>query len=709
LVGLLTVSSVATAQTCPEQSRSYTVLGQIQSGLAISIGVPPAGSGGIPMQPCETISFLINLSMPAPNPQFPAGFGVSTTLVGANGNILSGSQNSMSATAAFPRPVDVEDYPSLNGTRDPSELVTSLRLLAAPATATYPVHYSVQILLTPRPGFNRGGLTYGTAPTTFGGDLIKMSLPTAAVANHAQHFRLTLAPGQAVRLSGTLTNRHTAFTGLAVKLTNPAGQLVTNLLNKSVGPNTTIAYTSASYSNPSSSAVSLDVVFSEQYFTKLHIAIVQVQVITLKLYLDQYGDPGTGAGTYVPGSDPSGVSLAVPPPCSPPQQCLPIHQITAIAAYVDDNGSVVVPPVDPTSQVSFQMQNVSAFKGMAMNLNDNRSSQTLPDLTLASTSPVVISFGADNKARLTISVWDYGAWGEVVATHSWAAAAPMRIPRDDNGNKVPDAGWKTAAGNVISDSGAPGAANEDTDAGPSVSGPPAVGLVGDGLTQFEEYRGFVVKGLHKRTNPTVKDLFVSSNVVYKLDDIALGFLSPSSALSTHRVHGPDEPGPMPVEYSCVSIASFCARLINFNYWNYASGQPPLTHFDQKAHRVWNAPGGIPSIVGATDAPCGTTNGSTPNEVGLTATQIFVGQHVAKGLLTMTDEQIGNELRRTVAHEIAHALHVKHRNDVPSCEDGAIIGPGPSVMDSDWYFGPPDTDPRSQFNDADRAQMRLHLR
>jgi hypothetical protein len=49
---------------------------------------------GVPMQPCETISFLINLSMLVPNTQFLAGFGVTITLAGASGTILAGSQNS---------------------------------------------------------------------------------------------------------------------------------------------------------------------------------------------------------------------------------------------------------------------------------------------------------------------------------------------------------------------------------------------------------------------------------------------------------------------------------------------------------------------------------------------------------------------------------------------------------------------------------------
>ncbi|MBI2565592.1 MAG: hypothetical protein HYV63_00985, partial [Candidatus Schekmanbacteria bacterium] len=49
---------------------------------------------------------------------------------------------------------------------------------------------------------------------------------------------------------------------------------------------------------------------------------------------------------------------------------------------------------------------------------------------------------------------------------------------------------------------------EDTDAAPPVSGSPAAGLVGDGFTAYEEFRGFVVDRVLHRTDPSAKDLFV---------------------------------------------------------------------------------------------------------------------------------------------------------------------------------------------------------
>jgi hypothetical protein len=38
------------------------------------------------------------------------------------------------------------------------------------------------------------------------------------------------------------------------------------------------------------------------------------------------------------------------------------------------------------------------------------------------------------------------------------------------------------------------------------------GLVGDNFTRFEEYRGFITRGVHRRTSPLIKDLFTATTV-----------------------------------------------------------------------------------------------------------------------------------------------------------------------------------------------------
>ena len=91
----------------------------------------------------------------------------------------------------------------------------------------------------------------------------------------------------------------------------------------------------------------------------------------------------------------------------------------------------------------------------------------------------------------TVRFRDYGAFGTITAG---ACTTEMReYPVDENDNAISDAA-------TLHD---PGDADEDEDkelTGRSTSR-------GDGLSRYEEYRGFFVKGTHTRTNPDEMDLF----------------------------------------------------------------------------------------------------------------------------------------------------------------------------------------------------------
>ncbi len=82
----------------------------------------------------------------------------------------------------------------------------------------------------------------------------------------------------------------------------------------------------------------------------------------------------------------------------------------------------------------------------------------------------------------------------------------VTIPTDRNGNGIPDAGWKAHDNDKVtySDRADPKEIANDDD-----EEPPLDKYRGDGLTLYEEYRGFMIKGgKHIRTNPTIKDLFL---------------------------------------------------------------------------------------------------------------------------------------------------------------------------------------------------------
>src|SRR4029077_10293544 len=122
--------------------------------------------------------------------------------------------------------------------------------------------------------------------------------------------------------------------------------------------------------------------------------------------------------------------------------------------------------------------------------------------------------------KTKLYVYDYAAYGELVATLTTSKktyTVKLTLPDTTvNQNKIADSGWKalqdasTGAVITIPNVGLDPAADEDDN--PAAQGEPALDTVGDGLTNLEEYRGFVVKGTRRRLNPFRKDLFV------RLDD-----------------------------------------------------------------------------------------------------------------------------------------------------------------------------------------------
>lgn len=219
---------------------------------------------------------------------------------------------------------------------------------------------------------------------------------------------------------------------------------------------------------------------------------------------------------------------------------------------------IAVPPAGVSGSVSFQISNPSNYPGKAMNYPIS-GALTGPDMYFKDSKgkvtlgPVTAKI-ANGQAIATLYVDDYAASATVEATiptgrNSTPLQASVQIPQDANGNNVPDAGWfaladsETGATTPIADPLDPGA---DSDPYPLVSGVPQEGITGDGLTSFEEYRGFVVRGAHRRLNPQYKDLFVLVDDTNPVDE-ALDDRMVELPVTLHEIRPPEAKGLMAPE------------------------------------------------------------------------------------------------------------------------------------------------------------------
>jgi hypothetical protein len=225
----------------------------------------------------------------------------------------------------------------------------------------------------------------------------------------------------------------------------------------------------------------------------------------------------------------------------------------------------------------------TAFRGYCM----NQGSDSLPDFSfhasLDLTSTSVLDF-QDDRATHPFHAKDYGGRTVVLAEIHRAGtpltACELRVPLDTDRDLLPDF-WETANADDTIRPGNPNVFRVDNPDTQALGAPDAVvampsahydyetqthraidppnlgaasgnGLLGDGLTAVEEYRGFFYGNdangghRHHRTSPHVKDLFVHSTVQEGGTDLGLGYLIDLRSgpnVEVHRINDDEWTGP----------------------------------------------------------------------------------------------------------------------------------------------------------------------
>ncbi len=330
-------------------------------------------------------------------------------------------------------------------------------------------------------------------------------------------------------------------------------------------------------------------------------------------------------------------------------------------------GKWVFPPPRKKT-ITFQLKDVSKEPGICMNYpqngnenpdlffpddDDNKDFDLEDDDTSSADCPTAILVANDNpahdhhhlkattkdavnEATVVVRCEDYGAFGTLEASarncktllpreeHADVSGQlgpnDVKMPHDEDGNNIADAAPQDAGG-----------APADTDDDATPVGDPA--YPGDGFTNYEEYRGFIIGGggsakKHIRTDITKKDLFIY--VEHAELRAHLGYYGQTGI----RVHVLRDP---------LLFNGTASRVVNFNRNNATK---------EEQHGLWllKAP------------PDGGSRGVTywitrpPRKPGnCEKIEIMVE--------TINNEGIANMLKRVIAHELGHACGLAHHGDV----------------------------------------------
>jgi hypothetical protein len=287
-----------------------------------------------------------------------------------------------------------------------------------------------------------------------------------------------------------------------------------------------------------------------------------------------------------------------------------------------------------TGKFRFKLFDVSRETGYAINagtgndpdLEFAQGQDAFMGITTQRDSWTIETVGASASAQVVLVATDYGAFGRISAQVNvdghWydcdaeGGGTTITLPRDDNNNRIAD-GWEEEH-RVL---GKP--ATDDRDDYPAPTDPADVeARRGDGLTNYEEYRGFLQNTEWVGGNPDQKDLFIFDEL-----GLGVGFIG-KTELTIHLI--------VQDEYDS-------ERVVNFNSKSgFGTSGPQKGLYLAEKHIEGDFAGqAFPEV--------GTPN--TMQWIGLDSTHTnfpFVGGYF--------DAFVG--------HELGHGVNMPHHGDLP---------------------------------------------
>lgn len=256
------------------------------------------------------------------------------------------------------------------------------------------------------------------------------------------------------------------------------------------------------------------------------------------------------------------------------------------------------------------------------------------------------------SATVQIHSKDWGAWGKLRAeafyNGIWNAVPAEKsnqgfvtVPADQNNNKIADA-WEKQ--NKLRNP----AGGADTDKLPAGDK-----SAGDGFSVYEEYRGIIAKGQHRRLDPNKKELIIE-NMMGSDGDAGIAFFGSASGVGAIQVEGAELPED---------------RVVNKN----TSG---LFHNGDQHGLLL-----VGEVIGG-----GTAGEAVPANVVHKRPKDCTKVRIDKAVIQAADPaNFAGELRATIAHELAHGVGVEHHGNPVNVTANRDILPSDShykVFDSD---------------------------
>jgi len=266
-------------------------------------------------------------------------------------------------------------------------------------------------------------------------------------------------------------------------------------------------------------------------------------------------------------------------------------------------------------------------KNKDLDVKDGKEGQKAETKKNVSGAAVVIScfdWGAFARLKVT-AILDGGSGSEVLAyLDSDKSKHELEIPKDADDNYIADV-WEKKNGVYGS------YAEDDEESSPEGDGNP-----GDGLTLYEEYRGFMENGKHILGDPKKKDLFIC-NKIGQMAELGFSIFEDISGLAVHsklRPGGRTGPGELDA-----------SRIINLNHTK-------MAHIvDQHGVFIDKGDAGLGSEA---EGEKGYENINGPPK---TCKKIKIGLGI------LGRRYSAYERAHTVAHELLHCCSVWHHGDI----------------------------------------------